>query len=228
MPGRFELLLNNNIYHVFNKTINSQLIFNGDNYCKQFVQITKYYRSVKTPVSFSHLKNLEIQSQASIWRKILLKKFYRVEILAFSLMPTHFHFLLRQAKTGGISKFMANTLNSFTRYFNIKNQKIGPLLLPRFKSVKINTDEQLIHVSRYIHLNPYSSGLVSNLEDLKNYSWSSYRQYVEKTDSKYDMCNLKPVLRLFGNDKTRYRNFVLNHADYQKSLEKIKYLRKIQ
>ena len=139
-------------------------------------------------------------------------------------MPTHFHFLLRQNDNNGIQNFISNAANSFTRYHNIKYEKLGPLFLPRFKSVKVTSEEQAMHVSRYIHLNLYSSGLCKNIEELVNYKWSSFKEYVG--DVKNGLCDKTFILGLFNFNKERYKRFVFNNADYQKSLEHIKYTNK--
>jgi putative transposase len=75
-------------------------------------------------------------------------------------MPTHIHLVLRQLKDGGISKFMSNILNSYSRYFNIKHNRKGPLWEGRFRKVLVGSDEQLLHLTRYVHLNPVTACLV--------------------------------------------------------------------
>ena len=119
---------------------------------------------------------------------------------------------------------MSNCINSFTRNLNTQLKRKGPLFLPRFQSRQIITDEQFIHVSRYKHLNPYSSGIITDITALEKYQWSSYRYFVSKTNS--SLVNTEPVLTLFDNNKDRYRSFVVKQADYQKSLELLKYVDK--
>lgn len=224
MPKRYEQFDNGGIFHVFNKTINSQNIFDVDTSCSHFIEKVIYYRSTKSTISYSHLKNFEERERNIFIEKTLLTKYFKLEILAYSLMPTHFHFLLKQTRDKGIQDFVSNTVNSFTRYHNIKYERLGPLFLPRFKSVKVTSDEQAMHVSRYIHLNMYSSGICKRIEELKDYKWSSFKEYVDKVDD--GLCNTKFVLDLFNGDKKRYQKFVFDHADYQKSLESIKYVNK--
>lgn len=99
-------------------------------------------------------------------------------------MPNHFHLLLKQTKENGISKLVANFQNSYTRYFNLKNERVGPLFQGVFKALRVKTDEQLIHVSRYIHLNPYSSSVIKSFEELKRYPWSSVEEYLHPQTKK--------------------------------------------
>ena len=195
MPRRADPLIKSGVYHVFNKTINSQAIFENDNYCFEFIERIKYYRSKKSRVSYSHLKDLEPGNRNHLLESVLIKNHYRVEIYCYTLMPTHFHFLLRQKQEDGIKEFISNTLNSLTKYRNIKNNKLGPLFLPRFKAVPISSDEVAKHISRYIHLNYFSSGLVRSIEELETYPWSSYKAYISDKDD--GICDKGFILNLF-------------------------------
>jgi len=224
MPGREINFINGNIYHVFNKTIESKQIF-FDNYLSStFLTIAEYYRSSKIKIRFSDFKKLDKETRNISFKKILDPNYFKVDILTYCLMPTHFHFLLKQLTENAISKFISDLLNSFTRYFNIKNERKGPIFLPRFKAVRIATEEQLKHVSRYIHLNPYSDGLITNINELENYQWSSLKEYLKSDFQKLSSPDL--ILNLFDKDRSRYKKFVFDNADYQKSLEYIKHLRR--
>ena len=99
-----------------------------------------------------------------------------VDIGAYCLMPNHFHILLQQLQDNGISTFVRKLLNSYTRYFNTKNERIGPLFQGQFKAVRVESDEQLLHLTRYIHLNPLVGYVV---KDLRNFEWSSYLDYIK-------------------------------------------------
>ena len=123
------------------------------------------------------------------------KKNFLAEIVAYCFMPNHFHFLLKQKANDGISKFIANFTNSYGRYFNSKNKRNGPLFQNRFRATRIETEQQLLHVSRYIHLNPYSAYLVKNLKELEVYPYSSLPEYIGKTDSEF--CYKENVLHYF-------------------------------
>lgn len=69
-------------------------------------------------------------------------------------MPNHFHFLIEQTADKGIASHMQRFINSYAHYVNIKYKRVGPLFQGLFKGVLIESDEQFLHVSRYIHLNP--------------------------------------------------------------------------
>lgn len=222
MPGRLEPLVKNGIYHVFNKTIDSKNIFVKDNICRHLFNLSKYYRSEKARISFSRLKDFSESIREEIVKATIPQKYYRVEILSYCLMPTHFHMLLKQKTNNGIEKFMSDIINAFTRFHNLKHERKGPIFLPRFKSVMIQKDEQLLHVSRYIHLNPYSSLCVNTYSELIEYYWSSYREYI---GSKKDgICQTDLILGFFNHDRAKYKQFVEDNADHQRSLEFVKYI----
>lgn len=140
-----------------------------------------------------------------------------VEIICYCLMPNHFHFLLKQVREGGITEFISKISNSYTKYYNIKNNRVGPLLQGDFKAVHVESDEQLIHLSRYIHLNPLV-GYVT--KDLEIYRWSSYREYIGLDNS--EICAKDIILGQFKS-LDDYKQFVLDQEDYAKNLEMIKH-----
>lgn len=132
-------------------------------------------------------------------------------------MPNHFHLLLKQNIDNGITEFAGKFSNSYTKYYNTKYNRIGPLFQGEFKAIIIESDEQLVHVSRYIHLNPTSSNLVKNLDQ---YEWSSYPEYLGQV--KNGFCDKEVVLGHFKKIKD-YQQFVLDQAGYAQELEFIKH-----
>lgn len=140
-----------------------------------------------------------------------------VEINCYCLMPNHFHFLLRQLVDGGITEFLSKLSNSYTKYFNTKNKRVGPLLQGEFKSVLVESNEQLLHLSRYIHLNPLVSGFI---DILKEYQWSSYPEYIGI--STQQVCTKDIILDQFKL-KEDYQKFVMAQANYGTELEIIKH-----
>lgn len=223
MPIRSVKFVNNGIYHIYNRTIDKKRIFTDNRLCQNFLETISYYRSSKTPVRFSEYKRLSQKIQNRINRLVSARKYFRIEILAYSFMPTHFHFLVQQILDNGVKKFFSDVANSLTKFYNVKNQRIGPILLPRFHAKDVITDEQLKHSSRYVHLQAYSGNLVKKVEDLKSYPWSSYNEYFNEEKG---ISEKKIILGLFGDDIDRYKKFVHDHADWQKNLENTKYLEK--
>jgi putative transposase len=121
-------------------------------------------------------------------------------------MPNHFHLLLKQKVDIEISYILGKALNSFTRIVNELENRAGPIFIPQFKAVKITTDVQLKQISRYIHLNPYASGLLKTVDELEKYRHSSYKEYVN--DFRKELYDKKEVLALFNNSKVQYKQFM--------------------
>lgn len=219
MPARKIPLVTNEVYHVFNRGINHQPTFTSKREFERALLTTKFYQLSKPPARLSKVLQLPKDLKEDIL-KSLDKAEKLVEIISFCLMPNHFHLLLKQKIDGGITKFVGNFQNSYTRYRNIKNKSDGPIFLTQFKAIRIITDEQLIHVSRYIHLNPYTSYVIKSLAQLKQYPWSSFKYFLTE---KHGFIKPDLVMGMFKNPKA-YEQFVYDQADYQRELKAIKHL----
>lgn len=210
MPYRLVSFTNQNFYHTFNRGVNKQEIFNNPNDYERFLQTLYYYQFSGPKPRFSthrRFRNKDFSNNPKI-----------VEIICYCLMPNHFHFLLRQIKDKGITEFISKVSNSYTKYFNTKHRRIGPLFQGEFKAVLIETDEQLVHVSRYIHLNPFVAELVN---DLTIFPYSSYNNFTDPAS--IDFCINKPILDFFKKPK-EYEKFINDYSSYAKDLEKVKHL----
>lgn len=219
MPYRKLPLIPGQYYHVFNRGINRQPIFlTPSDYSRALLSLRYYHHLSPSPkLSYLLVQSKKIQDEvlASIDHQPKL-----VTILAFCLMPNHFHLLVRQETTAGISTFMANFQNSYAKYFNAKTQRSGSLLNRQYKSVHIETEEQLLHIVRYIHLNPYSGFVVKYPSQINSYPWSSLREYLENRTT-FISPNL--IMSHFSTLQL-LENFHLDQANYQQTLEKIKHL----
>ena len=220
MPGRLNPLVTDEIYHVFNRGINHQPTFLDKLEFKRARLILDYYRFNNLPSKLSKFLTLHTDIRKDIMDNLRKENDKLVEILAYCLMPNHFHMLIKQLKDKGISKFLANIQNSYTRYFNTKRERDGALFLDQFKAVLVKTDAQLTHVSRYIHLNPYTSYVVKDFEALLTYPWSSLPEYLANSPK---ICDLSIVFSLFKNPQA-YKSFLQDQADYQRELHKIQHL----
>ena len=211
---------NGYIYHIFNRGIDRRSVFTGFREYLRAQELIEFYKHLETPVRYSKFLQLSKSLRDDVLREIN-KSETQVDILAYCLMPNHFHFMLQQKVDKGVSTFIANFTNAYTRYFNTKHERIGPMFEGIFKAVLVESDEQLIHLSRYIHLNPVVSSII-NESDLNNYKWSSYHEYIapskNSTVSKRDL-----VMSMFESAK-HYEKFVLDQIEYGKKLEIIKHL----
>lgn len=210
MPGRTISLANGEIYHIFNRGSDKREIFLQRRDFMRFRQTFYYYQTVGPKIRFSNFSKQKLNSLKPLPQDKL------VEIICYCLMPNHFHFLIRQLKDNGISIFMSQISNSFTKYFNTKYKRIGPLLQGAFKSIRIENDEQLLHVSRYIHLNPIVSKLTKNLQD---YQWSSCPEYIQRNNH---ICSINEVLSFFPSID-EYKKFLEDQINYGQTLELIKH-----
>lgn len=216
MTNHRPILTTNEIYHVFNRTIGKEIIFQSNRHIYKFLEIINYYR-FKQSFSLSKYLTLDNRVKEEIidMRK---NKSPLVEVLSYSLMPNHFHFLLKQIQDKGISHFISNIQNSFAKYYNLKFTRVGGLFQSSFKSKRIKSFEELIHVSRYIHLNPVTSYLI-DFSQLKNDPRTSLHCYLQKKTNSFVSTNL--ILSHFKNIN-RYLSFIENQIDYQQKLKKIK------
>ncbi len=219
MPGRKTPLITDHYYHVFNKGVNGGNIFSNQRNFQRMVNCLWLYRYLSPPLRMSYLLRQTDKEILKI-KSLLKDKEKLVDILVYSLMSNHFHFLVRQLTDNGISIFMNRLQNSYARYFNTEQTRHGPLFQGRFKAVLIESEEQLIHVSRYIHLNPFSASVVKDLPELRQYPWCSLQEYLTKTAN---ICETKMLSDIFETPDKHWQ-FISDHADYQRKLEQNKHL----
>lgn len=215
-----KLAFNNGFfYHVFNRGIEGRNVFTNRREYNRAMEVIKYYRFSDTPIRFSQLLLLPNNQQNEILT-IMQENDKLVDIISYCLMPNHFHFLLKQNLDGGISKFISNFTNAYSKYFNTKHDRIGNLFQGVFKAVFVENDEQLMHISRYIHINPVSSSLIK-IEEIDNYKWSSYLGYLGLSEDNF--LNKDIILNMFKSVND-YKKFIFDQVNYAKQLEKIKHL----
>lgn len=86
-----------------------------------------------------------------------------ISVIAFCLMPNHYHFLLRQNGKYLVSQFIQSVFNVYTKAFNRWHGRTGTLFEGPFKAIKIFHENHLIHLCRYIHRNPLDAGLINHI-----------------------------------------------------------------
>ena len=210
---RQQCLATDNYYHILNRSIAKFNIFNNDIEFQRILDTFVYYRQLNPPLRFSWFYE---QSKKKLIDQIDNDNL--VDILCYCLMPTHFHLILKQNIDDGISKYMSKVENSYTRYFNIKHKRKGPLWESRFKNILVETDEQMLHLTRYIHLNPVSAGIVSKPQ---YWQFSSYHEYIDKKikADNFKISNYEDVIDI---QPKIYKDFVNERIDDQKDLSIIK------
>ncbi len=221
MPYRKTPLVNGEIYHVFNRSVAHQPIFLSETYYQRGFEVLSYYSNLNPPIRFSHFARLPSSIKNQILESLNKDNQKLVKILAFCLMPNHIHFLLKEIRAKGVTTFMRKFQDSYAKYFNTRTKRSGSLFQSMFKAVRILTEEQLLHVTRYIHLNPVTSFILKDLYELSNYPWSSYPIYIGKHSS--NDISTTEVLSFFSS-KDKFIKFTADQIDYQRELDKIKHL----
>ena len=157
-------------------------------------------------------------SDRSIFLKLLARsaEIYQVEVLAYVLMPNHFHLLIKTPRAN-LQEFMRQFNIAYTSHFNRAHERAGHLYQGRYKAFLIDVDSYLQEVSRYIHLNPLRSkdkarkALVEKREYLRKYQWSSYPAYLFPR-ARTSFLQVREILAHFGGDtlegRKEYRTFV--------------------
>lgn len=221
MPYRFVPFVTGQTYHVFNRSVVRQPIFLNTPYYLRMLDVINYYRFDSPDIRFSHYHRLPVKQKAEVMQQLELSHKPLIEILAFCLMPNHIHFLVHQIEENGIPRFMKRIQNSYAKYFNTKTKRSGALFQAMFKCVRMESDEQFLHVSRYIHLNPYTSFLIKDVSLLKDYLWSSYASYMEVHSHGFVTTEL---IKNHFADTQQIQAFTEDQADYQRALGEIKHL----
>jgi len=220
MPSRKIPLVTGEIYHVVNRGVGAIPIFANHRDYQRFTLTFRYYQNQKVPFQFSKFLGLPKEEKEKLFNRLQEEKDFLVEIIAYCLMPNHYHFLLRQKTDNGILNFIRLTTDSYSKYFNIKSKRKGSLFEGRFGAIRVENETQLIHLARYIHLNPHSSFVIKTSKDLLAYPHSSLGEYLKPKGIGF--CQKELIYAYFKTPR-EYREFVLNQADYQRNLEIIKH-----
>ena len=219
MSRRTTIFAPGEIYHIFNRSIARQPIFNSTRNNERALDLLSYYQRANPPLRYSHFNRLTQDAQNLYKQKLtLLPK--HVSIFSFCLMPNHFHLLVKELLPNGIKTFMSNFQNGYAKYINLKENRSGSLFQAMFKAVLIETDEQFTHVGRYIHINPLTSFILRNSEELYTYRWSSFADYNSDANLFIDK---NFMLEMFPSLK-KFNEFTLDQVEYQRDLELIKHL----
>jgi len=216
---RKTIFTNGEVYHVFNLGVEKRPTFTDKReYYRAFLTLD-FYRHEGMSAGLAQILKLDFEKRNFFLSQLAIQEKKLVDIFGYCLMPNHFHLLMKQLVDGGISTFVGNFTNSYTRYFNTKHKRIGHLFQGVFKAVRIEDDEQLIHVLRYIHINPVVSSVIRET-NIDSYLYSSFSEYL---GIKKGFCNKELVLKYFSSIE-KLRAFTYDQIDYGKGLESIKHI----
>lgn len=221
MPTERRLFNPDLYYHVYNCGVEKRSIFETDRDYQRFLDATNYYLYDQR-ISYAQFQDLPIAAkQVYIMLNPKGLEKLRVKLLSYCLMPNHFHLLLKPAKEKGITRFISDISNSYTRYFNIKNERLGALFQGAFKAKEISSEGSLLQISRYIHLNPVvssktnpepSNEMKPNEMKPESYPFSSYKYWItepplDPSGLEIDYGEIAKVLDLAGGTRS-YKEFV--------------------
>lgn len=183
-------------YHIYNRGVAKQKIFLDNQDYKVFLSYLKLY------LIESNLQGRTLKVPPT--RK--LKNYCNLaRLLAYCLLPNHFHLFIWQKEKNTITNFMRSMGTKYSMYFNKKYHRVGPIFQGRYKAVMIKTETQFIYLSKYIHRNPLS---LPTRTDLEGYKYSSYQIYLGKFTQNW--VDKSDILVYFSKKKIAqsYRQFV--------------------
>lgn len=190
-----KVFVPNAFYHVYNRGWNLGKIFLDEADYSYFEQLLARHLS-------EHPAEDEDGRQYRHFRP-------EVQLVAYCLMGNHFHMLFYQSDESAITRLMRSLMTAYTAYFNARHKRRGSLFESRFKAVWIGNDTQLMHITRYIHLNHSNNAI---------WDHSSYRDYL---GSPRGWITPQPVLEIFTS-KESYVEFVADYEEVQRERDSIK------
>ena len=213
------------VYHVLNRGVDKRQIFMDKQDHLRFIHdLYEFNNQERVESTYHKFHNYSTDNNIDLKpdkepRKLL------VDILAFCLMPNHYHLLLSPRGEGSIPQFMHKVNMGYSKYFNQKHERVGTLFQGPYKHIPVTDEIHFLHLPFYIHFNPldlshpeWRENKMSNpkkaLEFLKSYRWSSHLDYLGIKNFP-SVLNMKPLMEIFGS-----------HNDYQKLVEN--YLKDIQ
>lgn len=228
MPAknRTKIYIEKSYYHAYNRGVEKRIIFLDDQDYRVYLSYLRSYLS--NPISTSIHPITQVTGSDPVRQRQLLSFYGQIVLVAYCLMPNHFHLLLWQSEANSMTKFMQALGTSYSMYFNHRYKRVGTLFQGTYKAVYIDRDEYLLHVSRYMHRNP-DELTGSDPVKLSEYPYSSYSYYLNKKKALW--INPKPVLDFFSNNKTRvlssnkklnYESFVEERTDELSEQELLK------
>ena len=204
MPSKniIKEYVENGYYHIYNRGVEKRDIFLDEQDCIIFLHYLKLYLS---PIE--ELKQLDLPG-LRISKFITLNLSAEVDLLAFALMPNHIHLQIKQKTADGIVKLMKRLATAYVMYFNKKYLRVGSLFQNTYKATLIETDEYLLHLSRYIHLNPAKT----IFKKINFKEFTSYPYYLGQKHASW----IKPqeILRYFRSARRKNLKDILSYQSF--------------
>ncbi|KKW06363.1 MAG: hypothetical protein UY42_C0037G0002 [Parcubacteria group bacterium GW2011_GWA2_49_16] len=217
------------VYHIYNRGVEKRNIFlDAQDYFRFIHNLFEFNDEAPAENIYYKLPQLQAYESKAQSYEVQLRKIgvgvekktrkLLVEIMIFTLMPNHFHLLLRQKKEGGIVRFMQKLGTGYTNYFNKKYERVGSLFQGRFKAVLTGKESHLFYLPFYIHTNPLDllfhdwqekgiKNYQSAMKFLETYRWSSFPDYIDKKN--FPSITQRGFLSDFLGDAKQYREDTL-------------------
>lgn len=192
-------------YHVYNRGVDKRVTFMDEYDIQRFYDSLEEF-NVLDPIG-SIYENSFIKKLGSPTSKS--EEGTLVSIVAHCTNPNHFHLLLRQESENGIEKLMQRIGTGYTKYINNKYKRSGALFQGKYKSVHVDSNEYLLHLSAYINLNDKVHQLGSPTSELvrSRSSWGEYTGVANK-----EICEKEIILDQFRSTK-EYEEFALSSLE---------------
>jgi len=208
-------------YHLYNRGVEKRLIFLDDQDYGVFLSYVKTYLEPKDESGLQSVLSDPLSSSKEKDKAVKLLRLNNfsdsIQLIAYSCMPNHFHFFVKQTEPDSIDRFMNSLCTRYTMYFNKKYKRVGGLFQSVYKGVLMRSEEQFMYLSRYIHRNILKKERRNDasVRMLVSYPYSSYQEYLGLCQT--DWVHPEEVMSLFS-DETAYQAFV-EGVDSEKSVK---------
>lgn len=203
-------------YHIYNRGVEKRIIFQKT---QDYLVFLSYLKNYLLPKDEEELKNKLLNPDTSYAERDKIIKLLRlnnfadeINLLAYCLMPNHFHLLIYQNTRSSMDKFMNSLCTRYSMYFNRKYKRVGPLYQDVYKAVLVTREEQFLHLTRYIHKQALALQGDALQHELTEQP-SSYLDYIG--NRKTEWVKTEEILSYFSksNPKISYKAFVEENED---------------
>jgi REP-associated tyrosine transposase len=186
MPYRKNTFFPGGYFHIYNRGVNRNQIFFGEEDYRYCLSLLKKYAET-----------------------------YYMTIIAYCLMPNHYHFILRQNSDKSISQFIGVVFNAYVQSLNKKYSRVGTLFEGRFKNTHIDNENYILQLCRYLHLNTLKGRIVDAPEE---WPYSDYNDWIAKRSLIQFDSN---IMSSYFKDPNDYRKYVMeyNTSDEERDIE---------
>jgi putative transposase len=210
---------NGEYYHIYNRGVDKREAFIDEEDYRRFLTCLREFNRSDSIGSLYEPNLREMKKGSSTPMGVELPFSKVVEIVAYCLNPNHYHLIMRQVTEKGIERFMQKVGTGYTNYFNRRYERSGALFQGKFKSVHIDSNEYLLHLSAYVNRNyqihgyAHSDGGKSLENTPSEWTYCSTLDYLGKRDG--TLCEKDVILGQF-RDVRDYKAFLDGNASYFK------------